>query len=339
MVCEGGRNRVMAFEAIEGLLRAGDLLIFNDTKVVPCRLSGRKATGGQVEIFVLGPLAGGWSDTSGPVRASIMARSNKALSAGTTLEIESEGPATIKAVLEERGEDGGWSARFEGVESLLELVEGCGRTPLPPYIVKRRRDLGEPEAQALDLERYQTVYAAQPGAVAAPTAGLHFSEGLLERLRGRGVELGFLTLHVGIGTFKPLREGSISGQELHEERYSVGEALAAQVARARAGGGRIIAVGTTSVRALEDQGLRFGGEVRPGQYRTRIFIKPGFDWRIVDGMVTNFHMPRSSLMVLVSALAGHGAVMAAYAEAARIGMRFYSYGDAMLLFREPGGER
>lgn len=340
MVCEGDGREVVAFSELGRFVRSGDLLVFNDTRVMPCRLAARKASGGAVEVFVLGPLEGAWGDPVGAqgVLVEALTRSSKVLKAGAVLSVE--GVEGVEVALEARGEGGVWRARLRGVSSLVDVLEEAGRTPLPPYIVKRRKVLGEAETQAQDKARYQTVYAKTPGAVAAPTAGLHFTPELLDELRAAGVELGFLTLHVGVGTFRPMGEGPLEAQSLHEEGYVISETLARQVAAARARGGRIIAVGTTSTRALEDQGVRWGcAQVQAGRWATSLFIKPGFRWRLVDGMITNFHLPRSSLMVLVGSLAGDEVIRAAYREAVSSRMRFYSYGDAMLLWRSSSPRR
>ncbi len=334
MVVQGHERQVVPFGEIGSFLRPGDLLVFNDTRVVPCRLVARKPSGGRVEVFILGPAEGlDWSapaSVDGRLRARALTRSSKVLKPQTSLRVE--GMEAVEVNLETRLEGGAWEITIGGAASLLDLVEAAGEMPLPPYIVKRRKDLGQDTAQDQDQERYQTVYARHPGAVAAPTAGLHFSQPLLDALVEAGVELGFVTLHVGIGTFRPLAEGPIEDQELHEETYLVSPELAAQVAKTRVRGGRIIAVGTTSTRALEDQGALHDGGLVPGAFSTRIFIKPGHRWTVVDAMVTNFHLPRSSLMVLISALGSHRAIHEAYAEAIDKRMRFYSYGDAMLLF-------
>ena len=335
MVCRDNRRDSMTFSKIVDFLRPGDLVVFNDTQVVPCRLPARRATGGQVEIFVLGPLEGGGWFTEGEVetRARALTKSNKSLRPGETLTIIQSG---ARAVLVGRLDDGTWEVCFKTDDAgLPALLEAAGQVPLPPYIVGRRKAEGEALSHTWDRKRYQTVYDRNPGAVAAPTAGLHFSETLLESLQRQGVELGFLTLHVGIGTFRPLQDGEITGQSLHEERYWISQTLAETIEATASAGGRIIAVRTTATRALEDQGRRHQSRrVEAGSYSTDIFIKPGFEWRLVDAMVTNFHLPKSSLLVLVAALMGHSKVMEAYESAIEQKMRFYSYGDAMLIFRE-----
>lgn len=339
-----GATEVVPFGRILEVARAGDLVVFNDAKVVPCRLRARKETGGVAEVFVLSPREG-WGASMAGVGAKVhaMVRSNKALKAGTVLLLDApEGYAEARATLVERHEDGTWELWVSSVGGgvLLEWMEAAGRVPLPPYILGRRRALGEAEDRDEDRERYQTVYARRPGAVAAPTAGLHFQAETLEGLRAKGVELGFVTLHVGAGTFKPLAEGSLSGQSLHEELYEVTPTLARQAAEVRARGGRVLAVGTTCARALEDQGQRWGeARLEPGTYRTRLFIQPGFAWRWVDGLITNFHLPKSSLLVLVASLMGYEEMREAYRVAVARGLRFYSYGDAMFAWRKGLGER
>lgn len=334
MICAPGQGRrLVPFAQIVEELRAGDLVVFNDTRVVPCRLYGRKPTGGRLEIFVLSPVGATWEDSlrGDGVLVHALVRSNKPAREGLALELEGVTGAT--ATLERRGE-ASWEVRLRGQGSLLELMQEAGKTPLPPYITSRRRALGQDEEQAQDKERYQTVYAARPGAVAAPTAGLHFTPEVLEALQARGVELGFVTLHVGIGTFKPLAEGGLQAEELHQEVYLVSESLQRQVEAVQARGGRLIAVGTTSARALEDQARRWQApRVQAGAWETRLFIKPGYPWRLVQGLVTNLHLPKSSLLVLVAALMGYEPMRQAYQEAVRRGLRFYSYGDAMLLWR------
>lgn len=340
MVCGAGERHIGSFgEEILKHLREGDLLVFNDTRVVPCRLQARKATGGRVEVFVLSPLEGdrGWNAPLSGRGAllNVLTRSNKPLKAGIQLSIEDHGGADASITLENRREDGSWEARLQGEGVLLDWIEAAGQTPLPPYIVSRRKSLGEPEVQEGDKRRYQTVYAKNPGAVAAPTAGLHFQDDLLKKLQDQGVELGFLTLHVGMGTFKPLTEGTLEGKELHNEAYIISPTLAAQLQSTLERGGRVFSVGTTSTRALEDQGQRWGAPlVKPGVWNTRLFIKPGFAWRVVSGVVTNFHLPKSSLLVLVASWMGHQPMHDAYREALAEEMRFYSYGDAMLLLPE-----
>jgi S-adenosylmethionine:tRNA ribosyltransferase-isomerase len=299
------------------LLRPGDLLVLNDTRVIPARLYGRSAGGGKMEILLVEPL--GEREWDALVKPGRRARP------GARFEI---GEGLVAEVIEKR-EDGRYRLRFSApVEPHLERL---GHIPLPPYI--HRPDTPE------DRERYQTVYARRPGAVAAPTAGLHFTEALLREIEAAGIEIARVTLHVGIGTFKPVSAERIEEHRMERERYEIGEETAEAIRRARTAGRRIVAVGTTVVRTLEGAALAGGGEVRAGSGATDLFIypdspdSPGFHFQVVDALLTNFHLPRSTLLMLVSAFAGRERVLAAYVEAIREGYRFYSYGDAMLLER------
>jgi S-adenosylmethionine:tRNA ribosyltransferase-isomerase len=290
------------------LLRAGDLLVFNDTRVLPARLFGAKDTGGRVEIL-LERLTGG-----AEARAQIGA--SKSPKPNSRIRLDDGTELTVLGREEEF-----YRLRFETPEPLPELLQRVGRMPLPPYIHR--------DAEAADSERYQTVFAREAGAVAAPTAGLHFDQPLLEALRARGVDFGHVTLHVGAGTFQPMRAEHLSEHVMHSEWLNVGAALCQQVARVRAAGGRVIAVGTTVVRSLETA-LR-DGELKPFAGDTRIFIFPGYRIRSVDALLTNFHLPESTLLMLVSAFAGRERILAAYRHAVERRYRFFSYGDAMLL--------
>lgn len=316
------------FPAIEQLLQPGDLLVVNDAKVTPVRLRGRRATGGRVELFVLGFGAeGDWADPSRPWIT--MTRSNRGVDEGESVDVD--GRAFLRGAVRADGTTAWHAPEGAGVEWL----EQAGAMPLPPYILKRRRDAGQDEDQAEDRDRYQTVYARSPGAVAAPTAGLHFDAALLRRLEARGVERAHVSLLVGAGTFKPVSAGRLSDHELHEEHYVVPEATVGAIAACRARGGRVVAVGTTVVRTLEAAALA-NGEVVAGPGRTRLFVRPGFRFRVVDALVTNFHLPRSTLLALVCAFGGYAPVMEAYRHAVDAGYRFYSYGDAMFLTRSKG---
>lgn len=296
---------------------AGDLVVLNDTRVIPARVFARRSTGGRVEVFFLEAGEG-----SAPVRAFL--RPARRLSEGETLEVPGAGEVRLCA----READG--SFLVQSSPAPRELMAAAGAVPLPPYLGRA--------ATPADAERYQTVYARAEGAVAAPTAGLHLTEALLEAWRARGVGIARVTLHVGPGTFRPLRPEDLVRGELHEEPYEIPEATAAAVAATRAAGGRILAVGTTSTRALEAAALP-DGSVRAGVGRTRLFIRPGYRFRVVDRLLTNFHLPRSSLLALVSAFAGQDRILAAYGHAVAQGYRFYSYGDAMLLDRVEPSER
>ena len=295
------------------LLRAGDLLVFNDTRVIPARLFGQKASGGRVEILIERLLPGN------EARAQIGA--SKSPKPAARIALDAGGEAEVL------GRDGEFHhLRFHVPESLEAWLLHAGRLPLPPYIHR--------EAGADDAERYQTVFAREMGAVAAPTAGLHFDDALLDALRARGVEFGHVTLHVGAGTFQPVRVDELSEHRMHSEWLNVGAELVEKIRRTRADGGRVVAVGTTVVRALES--AMGEGELRPFAGETQIFILPGYDIRSVDALLTNFHLPESTLLMLVSAFAGKERIFAAYAHAIRERYRFFSYGDAMLLYPQVG---
>ncbi len=307
------------FREIDRWLAPGDLLVLNDTKVVPSRLLGRKSSGGEVELLLV--------ERVGPATWSCLVRAARAPAPGTRLVLE---PGLGAWVRERRGDR--FTIVFEAESAhVVELLERAAEIPLPPYIVRPRPV--DPQLAALDRERYQTVYASSPGAVAAPTAGLHFTREVFARLEARGVEIAFLTLHVGPGTFQPVRTASIEDHTLAAEPASVPLATAEAIARARLRRGRIVAVGTTVVRALEQRATA-DGRVEPGAGPCDLFIRPGHRFRVVDELVTNFHLPRSTLLVLVCALAGRERVLAAYHRAVTQGYRFYSYGDAMLVRSE-----
>jgi S-adenosylmethionine:tRNA ribosyltransferase-isomerase len=298
------------FGDLPGLLREGDLLVFNDTRVLPARLFGRKQSGGAVEIML--------ERITGSHTAMAMLGVSKKPRAGDVIALDDGTPVRVL------GRDGAFfELRFECAEPLEKLLLRIGHMPLPPYIAR-------PD-DARDRERYQTVYARHPGAVAAPTAGLHFDDGLLDALRERGVHFGYITLHVGAGTFQPVRAEKIEDHEMHREWLNVGAELVEKIRHARARGGRVIAVGTTVVRALEAaRGEQ--GEVEPFAGETRIFIFPGYRITSVDGLISNFHLPESTLLMLISAFAGREFVLSAYKHAVEQRYRFYSYGDAMLIW-------
>ncbi|KAA6182843.1 tRNA preQ1(34) S-adenosylmethionine ribosyltransferase-isomerase QueA [Thiohalocapsa marina] len=297
------------FRDLPSLLRAGDLLVFNDTRVLPARLFARKESGGRAEILIERLLA--------PTQASAHVRASKSPKPGSRLLLD--GGARVEVT----GRDEDLFLLRSTDADFPELLRAHGHMPLPPYI--ERAD------EPVDQQRYQTVYARRDGAVAAPTAGLHFDEALLARLRLLGVETAHLTLHVGAGTFQPVRVDDLDQHRMHAEWLEVDAALCRRVQETRAAGGRVIAVGTTSVRGLETAAA--GGALEPFRGDSRLFIRPGYRFRVVDAMVTNFHLPESTLLMLVSAFAGHGAVLAAYAHAVERGYRFFSYGDAMFLTR------
>jgi len=291
-------------------LRPGDLMVFNNTRVIPARLFGQKASGGKLEILVERVL-----DDD---RVLAHVRASKSPKPGAKILIEGGGEALMLV-----RHDALFELRFD--QSVLPLLERVGHMPLPPYIDR-------PD-EAADRERYQTVYADRAGAVAAPTAGLHFDEGLLAAIREKGVDTAFVTLHVGAGTFQPVRVERIEDHHMHREWLEVGQGVVDAVAACRARGGRVIAVGTTSVRSLESAAR--DGELRPFSGDTDIFIYPGRPFHVVDALVTNFHLPESTLLMLVSAFAGYPETMAAYAAAVEQGYRFFSYGDAMFITRNP----
>jgi S-adenosylmethionine:tRNA ribosyltransferase-isomerase len=303
------------FDELGTLLRPGDLLVMNDTKVIPARLIGRKESGGRVELLLVEPVE---RDERSAVWRCLIKASRKP-APGSRLRFD----LRLSAELLDR-DGGGWRVRLRtSGDSLDDELERIGRPPLPPYI---RRDDADESAE--DRRRYQTVYAREPGAIAAPTAGLHFSEEQLERLEARGVRQGWLTLHVGLGTFRPVEVEQVEEHRMHEERYELPPSLARAVAETREAGGRVVAVGTTSVRTLEQQAAD-GGRVEAGSGRSALFIYPGFGFRVVDAMITNFHLPRSTLLMLVSAFAGRERVLEAYRRAVAERYRFFSYGDAM----------
>ncbi|RPI16359.1 MAG: tRNA preQ1(34) S-adenosylmethionine ribosyltransferase-isomerase QueA [Lysobacterales bacterium] len=303
-----GRLVDLGFRDLPTLLRPGDLLVFNDTRVVPARLHGRKDTGGKVEVLL--------ERLVGPRRALVQLRSSKTPAAGSEIVIENGPGASVE------GRDGEfWILAFE--EDAASVFERCGEMPLPPYL--RRA------AEPFDRERYQTVYAREPGAVAAPTAGLHFDSDVLAECASRGVSTAHVTLHVGAGTFQPVRVDDVSEHRMHAELAVVPAATVAAIAECRARGGRIVAVGTTAVRALESAAAQ--GPLAAYAGDTRLFITPGYRFRVIDALVTNFHLPESTLLMLVSAFAGRDHVLTAYRHAVERRYRFFSYGDAM--FVEP----
>lgn len=308
---------------LPALLAPGDLLIVNDTRVRPARLYGTRATGGQVELLLLGRVETAW-------RALV--RPAKKLFVGETITLEG-GALQARALSRKTDDDGKagaeWlfdlrhAARFASVEAALESV---GRMPLPPYIQREREHDARTQS---DRDDYQTVFARTAGAVAAPTAGLHFTPQLMEALAQRGVDVATVTLHVGIGTFRPLQVDDLAQHDMHSEDYDLPAATVIAIADAKARGKRVVAVGTTSVRVLESC-ADAAGVLTPGAGSTRLFITPGRRFRVIDGLLTNFHLPRSTLLVLVAALAGRERVLRLYGEALARGYRFYSYGDAQL---------
>ena len=298
------------FADLPTLLNPGDLLVFNDTRVLHARLFGTKDTGGQVEVMIERPL--GSHEALAQIRASKSPKPGSRLHLENALEVE---------VLGRAGEF--FHLRFPETDDLVALLERHGRLPLPPYI--------ERAAGNTDESRYQTVYARNPGSVAAPTAGLHFDEALLARLAGQGVNSAFVTLNVGAGTFQPVRVHDLSEHRMHTEAYFVPEATVDAIAATKAAGHRVVCVGTTSMRALESAAR--SGPLRAGEAESDLFILPGYDFQVADGLITNLHLPKSTLLMLVSAFAGMDTIRRAYAHAIEQRYRFFSYGDAMFLTR------
>jgi len=310
-VC-GERKFDRKFENLPELLKAGDLLVFNDTRVIKARFFGQKNTGGQVEIML--------ERIVDATHAICQIRASKAPKPGSTMKLADA--FTVRMTGRTGADDDFFALELADSGDFWELAEQYGKLPLPPYI--------EHPAEGADETRYQTVYARAPGAVAAPTAGLHFDEAMLATLRAQGVTTAFLTLHVGAGTYRPMRVEKIADHRMHSERFEIPPATAEAIAATRAAGGRVIAVGTTSLRALESAG-NDDGTVRVGGAETSIFITPGYRFKVVDRLITNFHLPKSTLLMLVSAFAGYDHIRAAYAHAVAERYRFFSYGDAMLL--------
>ena len=308
---DGAQREDLRFNALPEMFTPGDVLVFNDTRVVKSRLFGRKSTGGQVELLL--------ERIDAPDRAWMQMRASHPPRAGGSIEL----PGGVVATVIER--DGRFFLlRLDADVPFRDYLDRHGEVPLPPYIAR--------PAEGADSERYQTVYAREAGAVAAPTAGLHFDYALLAQLAARGVASAHITLHVGAGTFLPVESDDLTQHRMHSERFSISPEAVATIAMARAAGHRVVAVGTTSLRALESvAGHR--GELAAGDGDTALFIAPGYRFRVVDRLLTNFHLPRSTLLILVSAFAGYDAIRDAYAHAIRERYRFFSYGDAMLLER------
>nr|WP_320145796.1 tRNA preQ1(34) S-adenosylmethionine ribosyltransferase-isomerase QueA [uncultured Anaeromusa sp.] len=296
------------FFELPSLLRKGDLLVFNDTRVIPARLHGhKKDTGAKVEVFLLKRLE--------LDRWETLVRPGRKLRPGTEVVFSEE----LSAVIEDTTEFGGRIVRFRCQGVFEEILQRLGEVPLPPYI----------HEQLSDPERYQTVYARENGSAAAPTAGLHFTPELLTQLREQGIQTAYVTLHVGLGTFRPVAVESIQDHVMHSEQYAISAETAALINETRRQGGRVIAVGTTAVRTLETAGQ--SGQMQPCSGFTNIFIYPGYEYKIIDGLITNFHLPKSTLLMLVSALVGRERVLAAYKEAVEQRYRFFSFGDAMFI--------
>jgi S-adenosylmethionine:tRNA ribosyltransferase-isomerase len=306
------------FGDILACLRAGDCLVLNNTKVIPARFYARKTTGAKLEgLFLMEENPGQWQ---------VLLKNSRKVRPGDTLELLDRALKPWgRVVAAETAHPGQWLLTPDRDLDALSAMEHIGFAPLPPYIKRQQQDAHTPE----DLQRYQTVYAKQAGAVAAPTAGLHFDRPLLEAVEAMGVRLAYVTLHVGIGTFRPVQTETLDEHPMHEERYEIGPEAAACINRTKELGNRVIAIGTTSVRTLES--VAQNHRVRSEQGNTRLFIRPGYEFQIVDAMVTNFHLPKSTLLALVGAFAGMDRVMNAYRHAITQKYRFYSYGDAMFI--------
>lgn len=306
-----------SFKDVLDLVQEGDLLVFNNTRVIPARMFGRKATGGKIEVLVERML------DEHTILAHV--RSSKAPKGGAELLLGEEGQYEAEMVARH---DALFEIRFKSDKAVLEILNEVGHMPLPPYIDRPDEDA--------DKERYQTVYNEVPGAVAAPTAGLHFDDALLEQIKAKGVQFAFVTLHVGAGTFQPVRVDNILEHHMHAEYVEVSQEVVDAINATKQRGGRVIAVGTTSVRSLESaaqSALKNGTELVPFFDDTEIFIYPGYEYQLIDCLITNFHLPESTLIMLVSAFAGYENVMAAYEHAVKEKYRFFSYGDAMFISR------
>lgn len=305
------------FADIVELLQPGDLLVFNDTRVIPARLFGSKASGGKVEVMI--------ERVQDAHHALAHVRASKSPKPGSRIHLD--GGVEVEVL----GREGDlFQLRFDDERPIFEILDEIGHIPLPPYI-----DRADEQA---DHERYQTVYARRPGAVAAPTAGLHFDQAMLDQLAAKGVEQTFVTLHVGAGTFQPVRADDLKDHHMHAEYLEVNQACCDRIAATRKHGGRVVAVGTTSVRSLESAAQLAGikaGRLHPYSGETRLFITPGYKFQVIDLLITNFHLPESTLLMLVSAFGGYERVMAAYRHAVEHEYRFFSYGDAMLVVPEP----
>ncbi|WP_237483573.1 tRNA preQ1(34) S-adenosylmethionine ribosyltransferase-isomerase QueA [Vibrio hippocampi] len=309
-----------SFKDIVDLVQAGDLLVFNNTRVIPARMFGRKASGGKLEVLVERMLD--------DKRILAHVRSSKAPKPGTSLFLGENDEYQAEMVARH---DALFEIEFQSEKAVLDILNDVGHMPLPPYIDRPDEDA--------DKERYQTVYNQKPGAVAAPTAGLHFDNDILEQLEQKGVNFAYVTLHVGAGTFQPVRVDNINDHHMHAEYVEVTQEVVDAIASTKAAGGRVVAVGTTSVRSLESaaQNAKANGTpLAPFFGDTEIFIYPGYEYQVIDALVTNFHLPESTLIMLVSAFAGYDNVMKAYAHAVEQQYRFFSYGDAMFITKKQG---
>jgi len=314
---DGNERADLSFADLRRLLDPADLLVLNDTRVIKSRLHAMKPSGGKVELLL--------ERIVGTHEALFQLRASHPPRVGGVVILPGKAEATVVARA-----DRFFRFRFDGVSSLTDYLERHGEVPLPRYIARATDDRDE--------TRYQTVYARHPGAVAAPTAGLHFDDAMLTALRCAGIAFAYLTLHVGAGTFQPVHTEDLTAHRMHSEWYEIPPETAAEVGATRERGGRVVAVGTTSLRALESAADE-NGNVKAGQAETSLFVTPGFEFRVVDRLLTNFHLPKSTLLMLVSAFAGHDPILAAYEHAIAKRYRFYSYGDAMLLERNRALDR
>ena len=309
------------FSDIEGFIRPEDVLVINNTEVVPGRLLGKKASGGKAEVLIL-DYAGGLKslEESGEFESRCLVKASKRPKEGSAILFDNGMKAVIKTF-----KDGVYTAGFTATKAFADALYEIGHVPLPPYI---KREAGIKGFD--DINAYQTVYASEKGAVAAPTAGLHFSKSLIKKIKDKGAKVVEITLHVGYGTFLPVRVTDIRDHEIHSEWYGISEGAAETINGAKEAGGRVVAVGTTSVRTLE-YATDTDGKVHPGTGNCDLFIYPGYRYKVVDAMITNYHLPKSTLLMLVSAFAGRENIFAAYAEAVKREYRFFSYGDAMYI--------
>jgi S-adenosylmethionine:tRNA ribosyltransferase-isomerase len=307
----GGVIEHRAFRDLSDYLNPGDLLVMNDTRVLPARLIGKKETGGKVEMLLIPPTNGTMGEWEVLIKGSGKVR------AGTRIQLGQEVYGEVKEV-----KDGKGRIHFSSQGEVMDLIRKVGRVPLPPYIKR--------EDEPLDRDRYQTVFAAEEGSIAAPTAGLHFTHNLLQLLRDQGVSIAWITLHIGLGTFAPVKARNVDDHTMEAEWVEISEQAGQKIEQTRARGGKVIAVGTTTTRALESFYDGNGG-VKCGKGRTSLFIYPPYRFRVIDGLITNFHLPKSTLIMLVSAFAGKDLLAKAYKEAVDKTYRFYSYGDAMLI--------
>ena len=307
------------FSDLPGYLRAGDCLVLNNTKVLPARFYGRKLTGAQLEgLFIHEEPDGGWQ---------VLLKNSRKVKSGEEIELlDRTGSPWGRAIAKRSEISGQWRLKSNHQIDVFSALDQIGLPPLPPYIKREREDTSTPE----DLQRYQTVYATQPGAVAAPTAGLHFEQTMLDQMKPLGVKIAYITLHVGIGTFRPVQTETLDEHPMHEERYEIGREATDTINDTVDSGGRIVAVGTTSVRTLES--VAKDRHIQPAQGETKLFIQPGYEFKIVDSILTNFHLPKSTLLALVGAFAGMEIVLDAYQHAIEQKYRFYSYGDAMFIY-------